>query len=180
MGAANSYCAIRYLSRPDRPRFEHAQFQRSEERVQRGAETHSTVAGRKTTNFRRTWSLDQSALTPLIWGCLSAECTRDPLSTFLSQTSISNGYEYRTKTHSVLLSFPSAVSRETTRVCRNCSRSRRSQQHGEQCGQETTNSVATVSGLCPLLHQQAFPSRPQVKQLDSMTLRPRRTCPWRM
>ena len=26
---------------------------------------------------------------------------------------------------------------------------------------ETTNSVATVSGLCPLLHQQEFPSRPQ-------------------
>ena len=25
---------------------------------------------------------------------------------------------------------------------------------------QTTNSVATVSGLCPLLHQQEFPSRP--------------------
>ena len=26
---------------------------------------------------------------------------------------------------------------------------------------ETTNSVATMSGLCPLLQQQEFPSRPQ-------------------
>ena len=32
--------------------------------------------------FWRTWSSDQSELTPLIWGCLSAECTRDPLNTF--------------------------------------------------------------------------------------------------
>ena len=35
---------------------------------------------------------------------------------------------------------------------------------------------ATVSGLCPLLHQQEFPSRPQDEHLNSMTRRPRRTC----
>ena len=56
VGAVHSYCAIRLFGRPDHPRFQHAQLQRSEERVQRvimkcsGAETNPTVAGGSTNN----------------------------------------------------------------------------------------------------------------------------------
>ena len=71
---------------------------------------HSTVAGDTTTIFRRAWSSDQTELTPLKWGGLSAECTRDPLGTFLSHASISNGCMRRTLRVNFTF-FPSTTSR---------------------------------------------------------------------
>ena len=79
--AAKSYCASRLLGL-DRPRLQRAQLQRNEESSSK-AETHPFVAGGSTINFRRIWSLCQSELATQIWGCLSAECTQNPLSTSL-------------------------------------------------------------------------------------------------
>ena len=53
-------------------------------------------------------------------------------------------------------------------------RGSRGKQHGEQghvgssvvVFKETTNSEATVSGLCPLLHQQELPSRPPGRAIE--------------
>ena len=45
---------------------------------------------------------------------------------------------------------------------------------------ETTNSAVTMSGLCPLLHQQEFPSRPQGRaiELDDAVFEVYDTAPW--
>ena len=128
-----------------------------------GAETHSTVASGSTINFRRTWSSDQSELATLIWGCSGAECTRDPLSTFLSRASISNGCMHRTIAHKFCF-----LSTNDFTINNRSRRSRRSQHHGDERGGfvVTTNPKDTVKdgrdevGLCPLLQAQEITSRP--------------------
>ena len=110
--------------------------------------------------FWRTWSSDQTELTPLNWGCVSADCTRDPLSTFLSHTSTSNGCAHKIIAHEFCVLF------HQRRLDKQSSTfpPLRKRAHVDQCGGfvVTTNPVDTVKGaVCPLLKAQELASRPQ-------------------
>ena len=116
--------------------------------------TPPTLTVQPPTSYR-TWSSDQSELTPLTWVCLSAECTRNPRAHPRTPTDLElqRMCAQNNSAFSFAFLFPSTTSRFIS-ACWIGSRGRRSNKHGEQygCSEGTANPVATVKGPCPPLH----------------------------
>ena len=145
MEAANSHCVIRLCGRPDRPRFQRAQPKRSEERdKERGRDPHHR-RWRYNHHFQADLVVRSDRTDASEIGMLERRGPRLDLQRMCAQVNRAFSFAFfsinDTINYCPLLSDVNAVAADASSTVNNV-----------VVFKETTNSVATVSGLCPLLH----------------------------